>query len=252
MELLGAKALDTGSSDRARSVGRAVVTDVSLGDTVITREVMHAGWRWSEDVRPVVGTDLCRAAHQLYVVSGRLRVAMDGGELELGAGDAAVVPPGHDAWVVGQEPCEVVDFSPTYTHLITAGAAYQGLTAPPRRDGGRRCTPTDAAVSLRTDARAGRLDARAVEIVLGSVSRRSRQVAGPAGLTARETQVLVLIATGASARQVAHLLGIAPKTAATHIERIYAKTAVTSRAAATRFAIRHGLIDAGTEAPHDA
>lgn len=70
-----------------------------------------------------------------------------------------------------------------------------------------------------------------------------KRVSGPAGLTPRETQVLVLIATGASTRQAARLLGITPKTAATHIERIYAKAAVTSRAAATCFAIKHGLVD---------
>ncbi len=79
--------------------------------------------------------------------------------------------------------------------------------------------------------------------MLSAVSRRSIRVSGPADLTPREPQVLVLIATGASAKQVAHMLGMGPKTAATHIERIYAKIAVTSRAAATRFAIHHGLID---------
>lgn len=82
-----------------------------------------------------------------------------------------------------------------------------------------------------------------MEIVLSAVSRRSRRNSGSAGLTPRETQVLVLIATGASAKQVARMLGIAPKTVETHIERIYAKIAVTSRAAATRFAIHHGLIE---------
>jgi DNA-binding CsgD family transcriptional regulator len=151
-----------------------------------------------------------------------------------------VIPPGHDAWVVGDEPCEIVDFSPAYSHLLAAGEAYQAMTDPV----GGRSSRMEAATTLRKEARAGRLDTGAVEIVLGAVGHRpARRTSGPAGLTPRETQVLMLIATGASAKQVAYILGIAPKTAATHIERIYAKIAVTCRAAATRFAIQHGLVD---------
>ncbi|MGY1985732.1 LuxR C-terminal-related transcriptional regulator [Blastococcus sp. SYSU DS0669] len=239
----GVRPLDRGTPDQARLVGRTALTDVSFGEATITREVMQPGWRWSDDVRPVVGTDLCRAGHRLYVVSGRMQVVMEDGDLKVGEGDAVVIPPGHDAWTVGEDPCELVDFSPDYSRLMAAGDAYRRRTDPARQDGGHRCTPTAAAAELRADARAGRLDGGAVEIVLSAVSRRSRRVCGPAGLTARETQVLALIATGASAKQVAHLLGISPKTAATHIERIYVKTAVTSRAGATRFAIHHGVID---------
>ncbi len=77
---------------------------------MITREVMHPGWRWSDDVQPVVGTDLCRAMHRMYVVAGRMRVVMDDAELELGAGDAVEIPPGHDAWVVGDEPLVAIDW----------------------------------------------------------------------------------------------------------------------------------------------
>ena len=232
-----------GTPDRAHFVGRTALTDVSFGETTITREVMQPGWRWSDDVQPVVGTDLCQAGHRLYVVSGRMQVVMEGADLLVGAGDAVVIPPGHDAWTVGDDPCELVDFSSDYSNLIAAGDAYRRMADPARQSRGHRGTRTDAAAELRADARAGRLDGRAVEIVLTAVGRRSRRVSGPAGLTPRETQVLVLIATGASAKQVAHMLGIAPKTAATHIEHIYTKIAVTSRAAATRFAIRHGLVD---------
>jgi DNA-binding CsgD family transcriptional regulator len=232
--------LDPGTPDRARFVGRTALTDVSFGETTITRGVMQPGWRWSDDVKPVVGTDLCRAGHKLYIVSGRMHVVMKDADLQVGAGDAVVIPPGHDAWTLGDDPCELVDFSSEYSHLIAAGDAYSRMADPARQSRGNRM---DAVAELRADARAGRLDGAAVEIVVSAVSRRSRRVSGPAGLTPRETQVLVLIATGASAKQVAHMLGIAPKTAATHIERIYAKIAVTNRAAATRFAIHHGLID---------
>jgi DNA-binding NarL/FixJ family response regulator len=68
-------------------------------------------------------------------------------------------------------------------------------------------------------------------------------VAGPAGLTQREVEVLVLIARGAATSDVAARLGVSRKTAATHIERIYAKSGATSRSTATLFALRHGLLD---------
>jgi len=236
-----AKALDT-SAEAARRVGNTELAVASVGETTITREVMKPGWRWSNDVKPIVGTDLCRASHQLFVVSGRMHVVMeDGGELEVRTGDAAVIPPGHDAWVVGDEPCEIVDFSPTYSQLIAAGEAYRAMTTP--GESRAHASRARAAQKLRAEARAGRLDAAAVELVLGAVGQRPRRQPGPAGLTAREVQVLVLIATGASAKQVAYVLGIAPKTAATHIERIYMKCGVSSRSGATHFAIAHRLVN---------
>lgn len=236
-----AKALDT-SAGAARRVGSSDLAVASVGESTVTREVMEPGWRWSKDIKPIVGTDLCRASHQLFIVSGRMHVVMeDGGELEVGAGDAVIIPPGHDAWVVGDEPVDAVDFSPTYVQLIAAGEAYQAMTAP--GEARARCSRERAAQKLRAEARAGRLDAAAVELVLGAVGHRPRRQPGPAGLTAREVQVLVLIATGASAKQVAYVLDIAPKTAATHIERIYTKCGVTSRSGATHFAIAHGLVN---------
>ena len=106
---------------RARRVGRADVAVTSMGDAMITREVAQPGWRWSKDVKPIVGTDFCRAFHQLFVVSGHLHVMMDdGAEFDVRAGDAAVIPPGHDAWVVGDESCDMLDFSPDYVQLIGA------------------------------------------------------------------------------------------------------------------------------------
>lgn len=132
-----------------RRVGHAELAVASLGDTTITREVMEPGWRWSKDVKPIVRTDLCRASHQLFIVSGRLHVVMeDGAELEVRTGDAAVIPPGHDAWVVGDEPCEAVDFSPTYSQLIAAGEAYAAITAPAGSQA--RCSRAQAARKLRS------------------------------------------------------------------------------------------------------
>jgi quercetin dioxygenase-like cupin family protein len=87
---------------------------VTLDQTTVGRAVFQPGWRWSEDVKPVAGTELCEVTHTGYVVSGREGVRMaDGTEVELGPGDAFVIGPGHDAWVIGDEPCVTLDFSGT-------------------------------------------------------------------------------------------------------------------------------------------
>jgi DNA-binding CsgD family transcriptional regulator len=230
------------SAPEARCLGLGSLAVTATGGATILREVCRPGWRWSNDIKPIVGTDLCRAFHQLFVVSGQLHVVLeDGTEVDLRAGDAGVIPPGHDAWVVGDEPCETVDFSPDYLQLIDAGEAYHAMTA--LGEAGARCSRAQAAKSLRAEAASGRLDAAAVELVLGAVGHRPLRGRGPAGLTTREVEVLVLIATGASAKQVAYALGITPKTAATHIERIYRKIGVSTRSDATRFAIARGLVN---------
>jgi mannose-6-phosphate isomerase-like protein (cupin superfamily) len=83
---------------------------VHVGDTTFGRGVFEPGWRWSQDVKPIAGTDSCQAHHTLYILSGRMTIAMnDGTELELKPGDAAVIAPGHDAWTVGEEACVAID-----------------------------------------------------------------------------------------------------------------------------------------------
>jgi mannose-6-phosphate isomerase-like protein (cupin superfamily) len=85
---------------------------VHLGDTAAGLGTFEPGWRWSDDVKPIAGTDSCQAHHSLYVLSGRMHVVMDDGtEAEVGPGDAVVIPAGHDAWTVGDEPCVSVDFT---------------------------------------------------------------------------------------------------------------------------------------------
>jgi DNA-binding NarL/FixJ family response regulator len=102
----------------------------------------------------------------------------------------------------------------------------------------------DAVRELRAEVHAGHLDADAVEAVLEAAGQsRGKRRRGPAGLTPREIEVLVLIARGASNRQVAERLGITPKTAGTHIERIYTKIGATTRSTAALFAMQHGLLD---------
>jgi HD-GYP domain-containing protein (c-di-GMP phosphodiesterase class II) len=103
--------------------------------------------------------------------------------------------------------------------------------------------PKEAASVLRAEVREGRLDAAAVDIILGiSGHRRTGTVGAPAGLTPREVEVLVLVARGASTRHVARALSITPKTVGNHIERIYAKIGASSRATATLFALEHGML----------
>lgn len=84
---------------------------LNLADGAVGRATFEPGWKWSEHVKPIAGTDSCQAAHFGYVVSGRQLIHMDDGtELEISAGDVVSIPPGHDGWTVGYEPCVVVDF----------------------------------------------------------------------------------------------------------------------------------------------
>ncbi|MCP2165088.1 cupin domain-containing protein [Goodfellowiella coeruleoviolacea] len=79
---------------------------------VVGRGTFQPGWQWSKHVKPIVRTDSCTASHVGYVISGRLRVRMDdGAEEEFGPADLITVPPGHDAWVVGDQPCVIVDWT---------------------------------------------------------------------------------------------------------------------------------------------
>jgi len=89
--------------------GRAEILHV--GDSDIGRLVLEPGWRWSNDVKPVAGTDLCEAPHFQYHASGRLAIQMaDGSEFVAEAGDVTSLPSGHDAWVVGDEAVVLVDW----------------------------------------------------------------------------------------------------------------------------------------------
>jgi quercetin dioxygenase-like cupin family protein len=85
---------------------------VSVGDFQIGRGVFEPGWRWSDHVKPIAGTDSCQAVHTGVVLEGRMAVRMDdGSEAEFGPGDAFCMPAGHDAWIVGEEPCVLIDFT---------------------------------------------------------------------------------------------------------------------------------------------
>jgi HD-GYP domain-containing protein (c-di-GMP phosphodiesterase class II) len=129
---------------------------------------------------------------------------------------------------------------PRPARVLAAADRYHSLReARPHRG---PVTGADAAERVLGEVRAGRLDAAAVDAVLVAAGERRRHAAGPAGLTGREVEVLVLLARGASNRQIAHALSISPKTVGNHVERVYAKAGVSTRAAATLFALGHGLL----------
>ena len=98
------------SPDETRSFPKGKLELVKLGSITFGRATLEPGWKWSESVKPIVNTESCEAPHTQYHVSGRLRVRMDdGSEEEFGPGDVSVLPPGHDAWVVGNESVVVID-----------------------------------------------------------------------------------------------------------------------------------------------
>jgi DNA-binding NarL/FixJ family response regulator len=100
--------------------------------------------------------------------------------------------------------------------------------------------------ALREDVRAGRLDADVVDAVLRAAGERvGRRRTGPAGLTAREVEVLQHLARGLPNKEIALRLGISPKTVGNHVEHVYTKIGADNRAAAGLFAMRHGLLPAG-------
>jgi hypothetical protein len=95
-------------------MARAEILNIGGGE--VGRYTAQPGWRWSEHLKPLAGTELCEAPHFQYHVSGTLRVQMaDGTEFDVGPGEVSVLPPGHDAWVVGDEPVVVVDWGGAHT-----------------------------------------------------------------------------------------------------------------------------------------
>lgn len=97
--------------DEVREFPNGKVEILKIGGADIGRLTLQPGWKWSNDVKPIAGTDLCEAPHMQYQVSGRIHVVMaDGTEFESGPGDVTSLPQGHDAWVVGDEPVVVVDW----------------------------------------------------------------------------------------------------------------------------------------------
>jgi uncharacterized cupin superfamily protein len=97
--------------DEIRPIAKGKVEVVKLGDFQVIRNTFESGWRWSESVKPIAKTDSCQVHHILNIISGRIAVRMDDGSTaEFGPGDVGVIPPGHDAWILGDVPCVNLDF----------------------------------------------------------------------------------------------------------------------------------------------
>lgn len=98
-------------ADEVRQFPKGRLELIKIGGAVVGRATLLPGWKWSTCIQPIVKTKSCEAPHFQYHVSGRIKVLMDDGTvLECKPGDVSLVPPGHDAWVVGKEPAVVVDF----------------------------------------------------------------------------------------------------------------------------------------------
>jgi hypothetical protein len=109
--MAGVQKLDFDSPEERRTPEKTRVDIVRAGDTTIGRFSFDPGWKWSECIKPVVGTESCQLEHVGYAVSGRLHVSHeDGTDSDISAGDAYVIAPGHDAWVDGDEPFVGVEF----------------------------------------------------------------------------------------------------------------------------------------------
>ncbi len=124
------------AADEVRTFDKGRMEVITLGDATVGRATFHAGWKWSECVKPVARTDSCEVAHLGYVVSGRMHVVMnDESEGDARPGDFDIGAD-HDAWIVGDEPCVFVDFTGMDTYAIPdaalgTGAADEGRDVGP-------------------------------------------------------------------------------------------------------------------------
>ena len=100
------------SPDETRTFEKGKIVIANLGDVTIGRGVLEPGWSWEKCIKPIAKTNSCQAPHTEYFISGRLKVVMDDGtEEEFGPGGTAIIPPGHNSWVVGNEPVVAIDFT---------------------------------------------------------------------------------------------------------------------------------------------
>ncbi len=103
------KSFDSPEETRNVDKGRAEI--LNFGGAQVMRATFQPGWKWSECVKPVAGTDSCQVSHLIYTIAGEMVVRMDdGSEKRIKAGDVTAIPPGHDAWVEGDEPYVGIDF----------------------------------------------------------------------------------------------------------------------------------------------
>jgi quercetin dioxygenase-like cupin family protein len=103
--------------DEVREFPKGRLELVRMGGAAVGRATFEPGWRWSESVKPIAGTESCEANHFIYQVSGTMRIRMDDGmEFDCHAGEVCLIPPGHDGWVIGNEPVVALDFQGMATY----------------------------------------------------------------------------------------------------------------------------------------
>ena len=97
--------------DEVRTFDKGKLELIKVGGALIGRATLQPGWKWSESVKPIAKTESCEAPHFQYHASGTIRIRMDDGtERDVKAGEVSLVPTGHDAWVIGNEPVVLIDF----------------------------------------------------------------------------------------------------------------------------------------------
>jgi len=117
-------------ADEVRSVPKGRLEVINLPGQTLARAVMEPGWRWSQSMKPMAGTESCEIVHTGYVIAGRMRIRMDdGSETEYGPGDAQYVGAGHDAWVVGDETLIVLDIVGAHELVEVAGGTEAAAPA---------------------------------------------------------------------------------------------------------------------------
>ena len=115
--MAGVESKSFAKADETRTPAKTRVDVVHVGGTEVGRFTFEPGWKWSECIKPVVGTDRCQNDHVGYVEQGRIAVVHDDGtEIEIGAGEAYRIAPGHDAWVVGDEAVVAYEFKSAATY----------------------------------------------------------------------------------------------------------------------------------------
>ena len=106
------KAASFAKPTEVRTFPKGKVELVKIGNDTYGRATFEPGWRWSTCVKPIAKTESCEMPHVNFHISGRLMIVMDDGvEQEFGPGEISIVPPGHDAWTVGNEPAVAIDIS---------------------------------------------------------------------------------------------------------------------------------------------
>ena len=119
-----------GDADDVREVPFGRLETYDLGEMRIGRSILEPGWRWSESIKPIAGTELCEYRHIGICVSGRCQIVLrEGAQMMVEGGQFYEVPPGHDAWVIGDEPWVTIDWQPSTAFVQADGGGFDRFVA---------------------------------------------------------------------------------------------------------------------------